>query len=50
MAGLGNPMFWETAESRLGVLQKDRGMHYMLLDTSFTMLPLIRNDLDKKFF
>ena len=49
MAGLGNPMFWETAENRLGVLQKDRGMHYMLLDTSFTMLPLIRNDSDKTF-
>jgi hypothetical protein len=43
MAGLGNPMFWETSENRVGMLQTDRGMNYMLLDTSFTMLPLIRN-------
>jgi hypothetical protein len=39
---LSNPMFWDTNENQVGLLQTDRGMNYMLLDTSFTMVPLMR--------
>jgi len=39
---LSNPMFWDSNENQVGLLQTDRGMNYMLLDTSFTMVPLIR--------
>jgi hypothetical protein len=46
---LSNPMFWDTKENQVGILQTDRGMNYMLLDTSFSMLPIIRTDGGKTF-
>jgi hypothetical protein len=49
MPSLANSMFWDSSANQIGILQKDRGMNFMLLDTSFTMVPLVRDDDDKSF-
>ncbi len=43
MPSLSDPNFWSTASAKVGVVQNDGSLLYVLLDKKYKMMPLVRD-------